>query len=104
MDEKVGGAKNKRNAPTMVNIAYANNWYWDGRAPTLEAVSEAAWKGQLGADPAEVSAALAKNPTYKALFQRAFNADPSPTNIPQAWATFFRTLQSTESAFDTCPR
>jgi cytochrome c peroxidase len=100
LDEKVGGAKNKRNAPTMVNIAYAHNWYWDGRAPTLEGVSEAAWKGQLGADPAEVAAALAKNPTYKALFQRAFNADPSATNIPQALATFFRTLQSTQSAFD----
>ena len=42
---------NKRNAPTVLNLGFHTSWYWDGRMPTLEAVSNAAWKGQLGADP-----------------------------------------------------
>ncbi len=50
-DPKVGGGANKRNAPTVENVAYYHSFYWDGRAPTMEAVSAAAWKGQLGADP-----------------------------------------------------
>ena len=50
---------------------------WDGRAPTLEAVSLAAWRGQLGADPAEVAKKLNAVPVYKALFTRAFSA-PAP--------------------------
>lgn len=100
LDAKVGGAMNKRNAQSMVNLGYAKSWYWDGRSATLEAVSLAAWKGQLGAEPAEAAAALAKNATYKALFQRAFKADPSADNVPMALASFFRSLGSAETAWD----
>jgi cytochrome c peroxidase len=100
LDAKVGGALNKRNAPTMLNLAYHSSWYWDGRAPTLEAVSAAAWKGQLGADPAEVAAKLNKIPTYKAHFKRAFNEDASAENVPKALAAFFRTLKSGNSPWD----
>jgi cytochrome c peroxidase len=100
LDDKVGGAKNKRNSPSMVNLAYQTSWYWDGRTDSLEAVSEAAWKGQLGANPGELAMRIGAVPVYKAMFQRAFNERPTEANIPQALATFFRTLQSTESAFD----
>src|SRR5215470_14955786 len=71
---KVGGALNKRNAPTMLNIGYHTSFYWDGRMPTLEAVSKAAWTGQLGADPASVATGLNTNATYRAYFMRAFNS------------------------------
>lgn len=99
-DEKVGGAKNIRNSPTMVNIFYQAYWYWDGRADTLEKVSLAAWKGQLGANPGEVAMRIGAVPVYKAMFQRAFAARPNEENVAQALASFFRTLQSTESPFD----
>jgi cytochrome c peroxidase len=104
VDEKVGGAKNHRNSPTMVNIAYQSSWYWDGRADSLEKVSAAAWKGQLGANPGEVAMRIGAVPVYKAMFQRAFNERPTEDNVPQALASFFRTLQSTESAFDKFER
>ena len=60
VDPKVGGAMNKRNAPAMANVAYhQNGFYWDGRTPTMEAVTAAAWKGQLGVEkPDEVVAKL----------------------------------------------
>ncbi|MBL8918957.1 MAG: c-type cytochrome [Myxococcaceae bacterium] len=100
VDAKVGGAMNKRNAPTMVGLGFHTSWYWDGRMATLEAVSNAAWKGQLGADPATVAAALNGLPVYKAMFQRAFGEPATADNVPKALATFFRTLSTGNSAFD----
>lgn len=102
LDAKVGGAMNKRNAPQMYNLGYHTTFYWDGRVPTLEAVSLAAWKGQLGADPATVAKTLNAVPVYKALFDRAFGTTGGATaeNVPQALAAFFRALTSGNSPWD----
>lgn len=97
---KVGGAMNKRNAPTMLNIGYHATFYWDGRMPTLEAVSNAAWKGQLGADPKAVATKLNAIPKYRAYFQRAFKEDATADNIPKAFAAWLRTLKSGSSPWD----
>ena len=67
---------------------------------TLEAVSNAAWKGQLGADPATAAKALNDVPVYKAMFERAFGEPATPENVPRAFAAFFRTLNSGHSAWD----
>ncbi|MGQ0508024.1 MAG: cytochrome-c peroxidase [Myxococcaceae bacterium] len=101
LDAKVGGAMNKRNSPSLVNLAFhANGFYWDGRKPTLEAVTEAAWTGQLGAVPAEIAAKLNANATYKALFQRAFKEDATEKNIPMALSSFLRVNWSAYSPWD----
>lgn len=100
VDAKVGGALNVRNSPTMLNLGFHSSFYWDGRMPTLEAVSNAAWKGQLGADPATVAASLDAVPGYKARFERAFGEPATATNVPKALAAWFRALQSGNSAWD----
>jgi len=97
---KVGGALNKRNAPTMLNVAYHTSFYWDGRSPTVEAVSKAAWTGQLGADPASIAVALNTNGTYRAHFMRAFNSPATADNIPMALASFLRALKSGNAPYD----
>jgi cytochrome c peroxidase len=99
-DAKVGGAMNSRNAPTMLNVGYHPSFYWDGRKPTLEAVSQAAWTGQLGADPKAVAAALNEVPAYKAMFQRAFNEDATADNVPKALSAWLRALKTGNSAWD----
>ncbi len=100
-DAKVGGGMNSRNSPQLVNLAYhQHGWYWDGRMPTLEAVCNAAWKGQLGADPAAVAAKLNQDKVVKAYFQRAFGKEATADNVPQALAAFLRALDSGNSAFD----
>lgn len=99
-DAKVGGAMNKRNAPSMVNLGYHASFYWDGRMPTLEAVSNAAWKGQLGADPATVAKSLNDVPVYKAMFVRAFNEPASADNVPKALAAWLRALNNGASVWD----
>ncbi len=100
LDTKVGGAVNVRNAPTMLNLGYHASWYWDGRMPTLEAVSNAAWKGQLGADPATVAITLNAVPVYRAMFERAFGEPATATNVPKAFAAWFRALNSGSSPWD----
>ncbi len=102
LDAKVGGGMNTRNAPSMLNLGTHPFFYWDGRMPTLEAVSAAAWKGQLGADPAENAKALNAQPTTKALFDRAFGTTTGATaeNVPMALASFFRALGNGNSPWD----
>jgi cytochrome c peroxidase len=63
-------------------------------------VSAAAWKGQLGADPAAVAKSLNEVPVYKAMFVRAFGEPASAENVPKALASFFRALNTGNSAWD----
>jgi len=100
LSKKVGGAMNVRHSPTMINVGYNDLWYWDGRAETLEKNVEAAWKGQLGADPAVIAAALAKIPLYQVEFKAIFNSEPTPDAIAKALASFLRTLRSGGSPWD----
>jgi cytochrome c peroxidase len=100
VDPKVGGALNKRNAPTVENVAYNRSFYWDGRAPTMEAVSAAAWKGQLGADPDEAAARLNAILGYRVQFQRAFQEDATGKNVPMALAAFLRALKNGNARWD----
>jgi cytochrome c peroxidase len=100
-DKKDDGKQNKRNAPTMVNLGYhQNGYYWDGRMPTLEAVTNAAWKGQLGADPKVIAQNLNAIATYRAAFQRAFKEDATAENVPKALASFLRALKTGNAPWD----
>jgi cytochrome c peroxidase len=97
---KVGGALNTRNSPTMVNLAYHTSFYWDGRMPTLEAVSNAAWTGQLGAKPEVVAQTLNGIAGYRAHFRGAFGSDATTKNVPMALASFLRALKSGDAPWD----
>jgi cytochrome c peroxidase len=98
----VGGAVNKRNAPSMLNLGFHPTLYWDGRMPSLEACANAAWKGQLGGDPVVVAKKLNEVPVYRAMFNRAFETKEGATaeNVPRALAAFLRTLGSGNSPWD----
>lgn len=97
---KDDGKDNTRNSPTMYNVGYYENLYWDGRAKGLEANVLAAWKAQIGGVPTDVTTRLAGNETYAKAFTEAFGAAPSETTVVQALASFLRTLRSGDSAFD----
>jgi cytochrome c peroxidase len=102
LDAKVGGTMNKRNASTVLNLGFHTSYYWDGRASSLEAVSNAAWRGQLGAEPDIVCKAFNDIPVYKASFDRAFGGTEGATGekVAKALAAFFRTLNTGNSAWD----
>lgn len=100
LSRKVGGGMNTRHTPSVYNTGYYTSWYWDGRAKTLEGQITAAWKGQIGADPAKAAAVIAAVPGYQVQFQQVFGSAPDPDNIAKALAAFLRTLNSGEAAWD----
>lgn len=101
LSTKADGKDNTRHSPSLYNVGYATEWYWDGRMATLEAQILAAWKGQMGATPEAVVAKLERVPEYRVRFKRAFNQGPTPENIPMALASFLRIeLRAGDSAWD----
>jgi len=91
-----------RSSPTLWNIGYHSEFYWDGRADSLEKQATAAWKGgNMGAkDTAPVLAMLAGSPGYAAQFESVFGAAPSEENVAQALATYMRTIISDDTDWD----
>jgi cytochrome c peroxidase len=94
-----------RSSPTMWNIGYHKEWYWDGRAKTLEAQARAAWSGvnmgALGRDgkPSmdDICKKLDALAGYRSQFQAVFGAGCTPDNVSKALAAFMRTIVANES-------
>jgi len=105
---KAIGAGNKqltRSSPTLWNIGYHKEFYWDGRSKALEAQGKAAWTGgNMGAKDheAEIVGKINAFPGYKEQFQKLFKSDATQDNIFQAIAAFERTIVSGngDTAFD----
>jgi len=98
------GRSVKRNAPTIYNTAYFKKLFHDGRETSLE---HQVWQPMLAdnemANPSfgTVIEKIRKLADYAGLFEAAFNGEPANfDNIPKAIATYERTLNSANSAFD----
>ena len=99
----IGGRTGLRNAPTVLNAAYSQALFWDGRAVQLE--EQVA--GPL-LNPVEMNqphdlcvAKLASDQTYPSQFAQAFGPGPITIHrVEKAIASFERTLLSGNSAFD----
>ncbi len=104
----IDGKPLARHTPTLWNIGYHAEWYWDGRAKTLEGQTLAAWKlANMGAkDPKEdkirddVIARLNAVKGYRAQFQKVFGGPADEKNVSQALATYMRTIISKTTAWD----
>ncbi len=100
LSRKDDGNLNTRHTPTLYNVGYQTAWYWDGRAPSLDAQILAAWRAQTGADPAKVAAILNAVPGYRSQFIAVWGAEATPETIVKTLAAFFRTFVSTDSPWD----
>lgn len=94
------GNLNTRHTPTLYNVGYQTAWYWDGRAPSLDAQILAAWRAQTGADPAKVAAILNAVPGYRSQFVAVWGAEATPETIVKTLAAFFRSFVSSDSPWD----
>ncbi len=94
------GSVNQRHTPSLINIAYHSEYYWDGRSKPLEAHILGHWQGQLGLDPADALAKIATQPLYLAHFKRAFESDPHPDRAAEALAAYVRSLVRGNSPWD----
>jgi cytochrome c peroxidase len=97
------GRSLRRNAPTLLNVAYAGPYFHDGREPELELQPF-----DVLTNPDEMAApslgALVETvrslPDYRPLFAKAFGGAASVETIGRAIATYLRTLVSARSPFD----
>ena len=96
-----------RSSPTLWNIGYHTEFYWDGRSGSLEAQAKAAWSGgNMGASgndghPSmeDVCAKLNQIPGYQAKFQEVFGQGATPDNVVKAISAFERTIVANDSAW-----
>ena len=74
VSEGVNGLKGTRNAPTVLNAAYNEILFWDGRAPTLEAQAAGPVDNpvELAHSLVGVERKLAGLPDYVDLFEKAW--------------------------------
>ncbi|MBC6414644.1 MAG: hypothetical protein GDA45_07180 [Chromatiales bacterium] len=99
----VEGRSARRNAPTILNVAYKNMLFHDGRETTLE---NQVWIPMLArnemANPSigYVIQKLNNLKDYDGLFEKAFNRSASMETIGMALAQYQRTLISANSRFD----
>jgi cytochrome c peroxidase len=100
-------AKLPRASPTMWNIGYHAEFYWDGRAKSLEAQVKAAWTGgNMGAagkdgkpSTAEICAKLNAIEGYAKQFQAVYGAGCTEENAVKSIAAFVRTIVANKSAW-----
>lgn len=92
-----------RNTPTLWNVGYSTNLFWDGRAESLEEQMSVPLhaENEMAGNDAETIARLKAIPEYVQLFGTVFGGDSiTIENVQSAIAAFERTLISNNSPFD----
>ncbi len=95
-----------RNAPTVINAAYFDKQFWDGRSPSLEDQSQHPFVNpiEMGLPNHEPILKIVKSDAaYVELFRQAFNVEPAAItmdHVMKAIASFERTVVGGDSPFD----
>jgi cytochrome c peroxidase len=92
-----------RRSPTLLNVAWAEALFWDGRAGTLEeqALGPIASPDEMNLPLEELVPKIQAVRGYVAMFERAYPGEAVSTNtIAKAIATFERTVVSGAAPFD----
>jgi cytochrome c peroxidase len=100
----VRGQTGTRSAPTVLNAAYLDTLFWDGRARSLEEQAKGPLTNpiEMGVqDGAAIAARVAAVPAYKAQFDKVFGASGVTfDNLVKAIAAYERTIVAANSPFD----
>ncbi|HZL90025.1 MAG TPA: cytochrome c peroxidase [Pirellulaceae bacterium] len=98
----VRGQKGGRSAPTVINAAYHNLQFWDGRANQLEGQALGPIQNPIEMDHKieECVKKLNAIEGYRAAFQKVFGGPVTPENVAKAIAAFERTVLSGDAPFD----
>jgi cytochrome c peroxidase len=92
-----------RRTPTILNLAWADAVFWDGRADTLEqqALGPISAPGEMNQPAGDLGKKLASIEGYRTLFAEAYPGEPlAPPTVAKAIATFERGIVSVKSPFD----
>lgn len=98
------GEKGRRSAPTLWNVAFQTIYFWDGRAPSLEAaIEEQLFSRTEMAMPNEATlvARVRAIAAYRARFAEVFgDSGVTAQRIARALASYIRTLVTPGGPFD----
>lgn len=97
------GAMNKRNSPSIQNVWFYHQLFWDGRSHSLEdqAFAPINSESEMSSDMPRTTGKLRRIKGYEPLFDSAFGDHHiAPENITEALAIFQRTIISNKSSFD----
>jgi cytochrome c peroxidase len=105
MDRAVGWQMKRlgRRTPTILNTAWAESLFWDGRAGSLEeqALSPIAAKDEMNLPIERAVARIESIEGYRILFTRAYPGEKlGKDTLAKAIATFERTVVSAKAPFD----
>lgn len=95
-----------RNAPTVINAAYATTQFWDGRSADLEDQSQHPFVNpiEMGlADHEPILKIVRSDAAYQQMFRQAFGVEPAAItmeHVKMAIASFERTIVAGDSPFD----
>ena len=99
----VSGKKGTRNSPTVLNAAYFDVQFWDGRAPSLEKQAEGPVQNpvEMADTLPHVIEKLSADASYRELFAKAWGSGPITYEmVEKSIASFERTLIAGNSPFD----
>ena len=100
----VSGAPLRRNTPTLYNLAWGKQFFWDGRAASLEAQAAMPIEApdEMGGDWPTILRRLGEDAGTAALFRVAFGEAEAPSreNVVKALACYVRSLVSPPTRFD----
>lgn len=95
--------RGQRNSMTILNVAYYDHLFWDGRASSLEDQALVALQSptEMSTGMDVLTQRIGDIEAYQSLFEKSFgDALISPQRIAQALATFQRGITSRTSALD----
>lgn len=99
----VNNSHTLRNAPVLVNLAWAPYFHWDGQFQTLELEATHPITGdhEMGETFPNIIRKLEADPSYKKDFQTVFKTSSiEPLQIVKALAQFTATMVSANSRYD----
>ena len=98
----VFGRKGLRNVPTILNRAYGQTFFWDGRAATLEEQVLEPFQNprEMGLELSTVTKRLQLSDSYRREFAEVFGAPPSAAFAARALATYVRVQRVGDSRYD----
>ncbi|MCF0055305.1 cytochrome-c peroxidase [Dyadobacter sp. CY356] len=91
-----------RNSPALTNLSGRTEFFWDGRAASLEeqVLGPLSARDEMDLPIEEAVERLKKNDFYSAAFQSIFKSEVNSKNFLSAIASFERTLETTNTPYD----
>jgi len=96
------GTRLVRNSPALTNLSGRTDFFWDGRASSLEEqiLGPLSSHDEMDLPVEQAVERLKKNEFYSAAFQKVFKTEINQKNLLSAIAAFERTLETMDTPYD----